>query len=99
MRNALLASFCLIAALGCGFINDLANKNGSNSNNGEKPTASPTASPSPNATETKPTPAASTLIPLLKKSAGKYPYEIKLMENAELKERLTKLLGKDYAAM
>ncbi len=101
MRNALLASLCLMAALGCGFLSNLSNKNGSNANNGEKPSASPDAKPSssPNAPDKKPSPEASTLIPTLKKSAGKYPYAIKLMENAELKTRLMKLLGKDYAGM
>ena len=33
------------------------------------------------------------LAPTLKKSVGKYPYEIKLLENEEMKGRLKKLLG------
>ena len=100
MRNTLLACFCVFAAMGCGFLSNLGNKNGSN-NPSEGTTASPEAKPtaSPSVAETKPSPPKASMIPLLKKSAGKYPYEIKLLDNAELKDRLTKLLGKDFAAM
>jgi hypothetical protein len=35
----------------------------------------------------------------LRKSAGKYPYEVKLLENSELRTRLTKLLGGEWPDM
>ena len=57
------------------------------------PKPSLSATPKPSAT---PPPAISTV---LKKSVGKYPYDIKLMDNAELKARLKKLMGKDYAGL
>ena len=99
MRNALFAIICMVAVSGCGIFDKLSNQNAVNNTNGNKPYASPDAKPTPGTTETKPSPAASTLVPLLKKSSGKYSYEIKLMENAELKGRLMKLLGKDYVGM
>jgi hypothetical protein len=52
-------------------------------------------SPSPTPTGT-PKPA---LAATLRKSVGKYPYEIKLLDIPELKERLQKLMGKDFAVM
>lgn len=101
MRNALLGCFCLMAAVGCGLLNNLGNNNAGNGVNGTKPTVSPEAKPSPsaNVAVTKPSPSQASIIPILKKSAGKYPYEVKLLDNEELKDRLKKLLGKDFAAM
>ncbi len=98
MKNALLAFLCLTAAMGCGFLNNLSNSSGSNANNSTNRAPSPDRTPTPaNSPTAKPSKEASTLIPMLRKSAGKYPYEIKLIENADLKARLTKLLGKDFA--
>lgn len=39
------------------------------------------------------------IIATLKKSKGKYPYELKLLDNEEMRSRLQKLLGVDFAAM
>ena len=96
MKNILLIAVCLIAVLGC----DVSKYTGKNDNlNAPKPT--PTASPSPtiNKHDYEEKSAASELVSTLKKTAGKYPYEIKLLENAELKSRLQKLMGPDFAAM
>ncbi|MGH9819995.1 MAG: hypothetical protein ACRD43_07475, partial [Pyrinomonadaceae bacterium] len=57
------------------------------------PAPTPTASPTPTATP-KPTIGA-----VLKKSVGKYPYDIKLLDIPDLKARLQKLMGKDFAEM
>jgi len=101
MRNVLLVVFCLTAALGCGFLNNLGNDNGANTGNGAGANASSNAKPSPSATvaESKASPPKASIIPLLRKSAGKYPNDIKLLNNPELKERLAKLLAKDFGPM
>lgn len=100
MRNALFVSICLLLALGCNLAN-FQNKNSQNSANNVQPTATPTAmpSPSPSASITPTETPKPSIIATLKKSAGKYPYEIKLLENPELKARLKKLLGKDFQSM
>src|SRR6478672_3759689 len=54
-----------------------------------------TVSPKSEATTVpEPTPKAG-IVEILKKSKGKYPYELKLLENEEMKSRLQKLLGVD----
>jgi hypothetical protein len=98
MKNLPLLAILCFAVMGCD-ISRFVNK-GETSNSTANLTTTPEAKPSPSISPTpKPTPAAPSLVTFLKKSVGKYPYEIKLMENPELKSRLKKLLGKDYAAM
>ncbi|MEP7075644.1 MAG: hypothetical protein ABI878_07505 [Acidobacteriota bacterium] len=93
MANVLGFIVLAAAVLGC----NLSNQKPENSNSVDstRPTPTATSSPSPTPTATpKPTIGAT-----LKKSVGKYPYEIKLLDNAELKARLQKLMGKDFADM
>jgi hypothetical protein len=98
MRDALLALVCLSSVLGCG----LSNLNPQNSNlvDQTRPTPSPfssTPTPSPTPSPT-PTPKLS-VGAILKKSVGKYPYEIKMLDVPDVKARLQKLMGKDFAVM
>ena len=101
MRNAFFVLVCLIPVFGCGSLMNQQNRNAQNGINNAQPTATPTAkpSPSPSASATPTETPKPSIIASLKKSAGKYPYEIKLLENPELKGRLQKLMGKDFAAM
>ena len=97
MKNVLLVIACVSFVLGCS-ISNLVNRNAANKTVEQKPSpvhsATPTPSLSPSVSQT-----ASGIVSTLKKSAGKYPYEIKLLENRELKTRLTKLLGGDWPDM
>src|SRR5438046_1053225 len=98
MRNGLLVILCLTAALGCGLLNNLGNSNGTNNGSGSGANSSSAANPTPSASpaETKPSPPKTSVIPLLRKSAGKYPNNIKLLDNQEMKDRLAKMMGKDF---
>lgn len=97
MKNVFLVIACLSFVLGCS-ISNLFNRNAANKVNEPKPsptqTATPTPAPSPSVS-----PKATGIVSTLKKSAGKYPYEIKLLENPEVKARLTKLLGSEWPDM
>lgn len=100
-KNALLVLFLTAAVLGCDMSKFVNGGNTANTN-AAKPSPSPT--PKPSATpENKPQPESTVAKPgyiaLLRKSAGKYPSDIKLLENAEIKPRLQKLLGKDWSDM
>ena len=80
-------------ALGCD-VSKNANTNQNNVN-----AAHPEAASTPKATpaaEATPKPG---IIAKLLTAKGKYPYEFKLLEDPELKSRLTKLLGVDSGAM
>ena len=97
MRKVLFALVFLVPILGCNLLNRQQNSNLVDST---RPTPSPfssTPSPSPSATPT-PTPKPP-IGSVLKKSLGKYPYEIKMLDMPDLKARLQKLMGKDFAAM
>ena len=63
------------------------------------PKIAPSASPKLEATVIPEQTPHAGIIATLKASKGKYPYELKLLENAEMKSRLQKLLGVDFAAM
>ena len=99
MKNIAILAVLALSVLGCNLSN-LDNSAGSaNSNSAQasptpKPSATPASKPEPESTVEKPA-----FIELLKKSAGKYPSDIKLIENAEIKARLQKLLGKDWPDM
>jgi len=82
----------VVAVLGCN-LSKYVNTNGNNS--------AGNASPSPTATESPtPTPKATPSIgDTLRRSPGKYPYELKLLENKELQARLKKIMGGDFATM
>jgi len=98
MKNLLTLAVLMIAVLGCDISKFISSKN--ENLNAAKPSPTVESKPSPSASPTrKPTPAEPGLIAFLKKSVGKYPYEVKLLNNAELKGRLKNLLGKDFAAM
>ena len=87
----------VIIVLGCD-ISKYVNSSKNDTANAAKPT--PTASPGPSiSTKPEVTPAKPGIVSIIKKSVGKYPYEIKLLENEEMKGRLQKLLGKDFAGM
>jgi hypothetical protein len=95
MKNLLPFILLLIAALGCD-LSRFATSDKENSANTAR--SSPTAAAKQSQTETpKPEQTKPALTSFLKKSEGKYPYEVKLLENAELKTRLKKLLGKEYS--
>ena len=94
LRRAHLLAVAVLATvvLGC----NLSRFAGGNGNN-----VAPNASPAPTATETptpapKPTPGIGDA---LRKSPGKYPYELKLLENKELQARLRKIMGDDFTVM
>ena len=97
MKNILLITVCLVAVLGCD-ISKYVNGGKNDNTNTAKPTPTSTTAP---AETPKPsaTPAKSGVISILKKAEGKYPYELKLLENAEMKARLQKLMGPDFAAL
>ena len=96
MKNSLLIAVCLFAILGCKYLN-------TNNTNTNVPKPTPTAEPKPSSTinnrDFDEKPATPPLSSTLKKFAGKYPYEVKLLDRPELKDRLKKLLGPDYAAL
>ncbi len=96
MKNLLLISVMMVAALGCDISKYISKSKNDNSNVAKAAPEKPTPAPTPKPEATPSTPA---YIAILKKSAGKYPYEIKLLENVELKDRLKKLLGKDFNDM
>ena len=97
MKNIAILAVLALSVLGCD-ISKLAKSAGSaNSNSTQasptpRPSTTPASKPEPESTVDKPA-----FIALLKKSAGKYPSDIKLLENAEIKARLQKLLGKDWS--
>ena len=99
MKNMSLIVVCLIAVLGCDISKYVKGGKNDNSNAKPSPTVEPKPSPTINKRDFDEKPAASSLAPTLKKYVGKYPYEVKLLDNAELKSRLVKLLGPDFAAM
>lgn len=98
-KNVFLVIAFVLFVLGCS-ISNLINRNTANTANERTPRSVPEVKTTQSVTPTAGvSPRESTVISTLKKSAGKYPYEIKLMENAELKARLSKLLGGDWADM
>lgn len=97
MKNILLITVCLVAVLGCDiskYVNGGKNDNANTVKPTPTATAAPVETPKPAATAAKPG-----VISILKKAEGKYPYELKLLENAEMKARLQKLMGPDFAAL
>jgi hypothetical protein len=81
-----------VVVLGC----NLSKSGGGNGNN-----AAVNATPSPAAVETPtPTPRATPGIgDTLRRSPGKYPYELKLLENKDFQGRLKKIMGDDFNVM
>lgn len=99
MHRAFLVLLCLVPVLACNLADQ--NKNSQNIVDSTRPTPSPGFSPaqSPSPSATPPATTAPTIGSILKRSVGKYPYEIKLLDNPEVNARLQKLMGKDLAAM
>ena len=95
VKHIFMISALSISAAACGGpagINVVvSNKPASNTAESKAPTTESTAVP-----EVTPQPGVTAT---LKKSKGKYPYELKLLENPEIKSRLQKLLGVDFAAL
>lgn len=99
MKNVLLIFVVTIAVLGCD-ISKYVNGGQNDNSNTAKPSPTVEAKPSPtNSPKPAATPATSGFIDILKKSKGKYPYQIKLLEMPDLSARLKKLLGSDFAPM
>lgn len=96
MKNILPLVVLMIAVLGCD-ISKYVNSGKPDNSNTAKPT--PSSDSKPSSPQPEATPSKPGVTSILKKSAGKYPYEIKLLDNAELKDRLKKLLGAEFAAM
>ena len=97
MKNLSTLAVLMIAVLGCDiskYVNSGKNDNANIAKPAPSVEPSPSSSPTPQATPVKPS-----VVSILKKSAGKYPYEIKLLDISEMKDRLKKLLGKDFADM
>lgn len=99
MKNIAILAVLGLSVLGCNLSNLVksagsADPNSTQTSPTPKAAASPSPKPEPEATAEKPA-----FIAILKKSAGKYPSDIKLIENAEIKSRLQKLLGKDWPDM
>jgi len=100
MRNALLVVLCLVPVLAC----SLANQNTSQNRVDETRPTPATASndgqnSSPAFTNSKSVPAKSELAARLKKWAGKYPDDVRLLDDPDLTTRLNKLMGKDFDTM
>ena len=98
MKNISLILLLVVAVLGCDISKYLSGKN--DNANGVRPTRTePKPSPTINKHDYDEKPATPALSSTLKKFVGKYPYEVKLLDRPELKDRLKKLLGPDFAAM
>jgi len=99
MKNILLIFVAAVAVLGCD-ISKLTNSGRNDSSSTPKPSPTVEARPSPT---NSPKPAATTAAPgfidILKRSKGKYPYDLKLLDMPDLSARLKKLLGGDFAVM
>jgi hypothetical protein len=99
MKNVAVALVLFVVVLGCD-ISKFTKSGEQGTPNSSKP--SPTAEPKPSvSTPPKPesTPSSPAFLTTLRKSAGKYPNDIKLLDIAELRDRLKKLVGKDFAGM
>jgi hypothetical protein len=96
MRSIFLVVLTLAALAAC----DPSKHENSNvpANNATRPEAAPSASKANNSPIALATPKPG-IIATLAKSKGKYPYELKLLDEPELKARLQKLMGVDFAAM
>ena len=99
MKNILLIVVCTIAVLGCDISKYVGGKNDNANTAKPAPTAEPKPSPTTNKRDFDEKPPAPALGATLKKFVGKYPYEVKLLDNPALKDRLKQLLGPDFAAM
>lgn len=99
MKNILLIVVCMIAVLGCDISKYIGGKNDNANAAKPTPTAEPKPSPTVNKHDYDEKPATPALSVTLKKFVGKYGYEVKLLDRPELRDRLKKLLGPDFAAM
>ena len=99
MKNSLLIVGLVIAVLGCDiskYVNDGKNEN----SNTAKPSPTVEVKPSPaNSPKPSATPATPSFVDILKKSKGKYPNQVKLLDIPDLNARLKKLLGGEFASM
>lgn len=84
----------IVAVLGCDISRFVSNSRQENVNVATKTPEKPIPARSPSREATPSTPA---FLATLKKSAGKYPGEVKLLKIPELRDRVRKLMGKDFA--
>jgi hypothetical protein len=94
LRSRHVPILVMLAAivLGCN-LSKLATNNANNATN---------ASPTPTPTETPtPTPKATpvSIGDTMRRSPGKYPYELKLLENKDFQTRLKKVMGDDFKVL
>src|SRR4051812_30008734 len=93
-RRACAAVLLLVGSgIGCNLSSSAANNTVTINSPPAQPSPAVIASPAPSALR------ASALIETLRHSQGRYPYELKLMDNKDLQPRIRKALGKDYAEM
>jgi hypothetical protein len=99
MKNIPLLFICLVAVFGC----NLADQSNSSENRVDEtrptPASSATQSLPANFANANSTAAKSDLITKLKKWAGKYPDDVRLLDDPDLTTRLNKLMGKDFDTM
>lgn len=91
---SILAAFTIVVMC-CGISKNVKTAGFNFSNAALSPSATPRSIPPESKAGQMPVPEA--FIGLLAKSAGKYPADIKLIENPKIRNRLKKLLGKDFA--
>lgn len=99
MKNIAVLAVLIVAVLGCD-ISRFTRSEGNTATNTAKPTPSPEPKDTPKATP-KPEikPEIGLYLAALKKSAGKYPNDIKFLDIPEVSSRLKKLLGKDFSGL
>lgn len=94
MKHSVAILAFVLAVLGCDLSRFTSNSGGSNTNAVPIAAKTPVPASSPLA---EASPAAPSFISTLEKASGKYPADIKLLKIPELRDRLKKLLGKDFA--
>src|SRR4051812_262482 len=80
-----------VAVLGCNFSRSAGNANNAAITPSPTPTETPTPTPTPKATPG--------LGETLRRSPGKYPADVKLLENKEFQARVKKIMGDDFKTM
>ncbi|MEP6945127.1 MAG: hypothetical protein ABJA02_04360 [Acidobacteriota bacterium] len=97
LRSLAVVFVLIFSVMGCDFAKYVTSSGKDNTNSSPLPFAVPTSTSAPLKPES--TPQTAEFIGLLANSAGKYPADIKLLENAEIRNRLKSLLGKDFAIL
>src|SRR5262249_11443459 len=97
MKNLYFVFALLLPVLAC----NLANQNNTSQNRVDETRPTPAFSTNSEANVANANTAApkSDLIARLKKTAGKYPDDIQLLDDPDLRNRLTKLMGPEFGPM